>query len=362
MRALGPVARPGMVALVGMLGILTVERATAQGGPTAPVVTEQHSGTSARLQAVSAVSERVVWVSGIRATWARTLDGGATWVADSMKADAWLEFRDVHAVSADRAWLLAAGPGDSSRIYHTEDGGRHWTLQFQNRDSSAFYDAFDFWDARRGIVVGDAVRGHMVVMTTSDGGASWQPTPAQGMPPALPGEGAPAASGTCLVTRPGGRAWFSTESKSGGRVYSSLDYGRTWRVAETPMVHDKDAGVASLAMRDDLHGFAFGGRLLEPRDTSVAVVVTADGGRTWAAAARPPFTGAVYGSALLPRPEDALLVAGPRGVALAPTDNGPPRWTLVSSDNCWAVDARGGVAWAAGPSGRIIRIDVRRPR
>src|SRR5215510_1330210 len=92
---------------LSMLGILAAGRATAQGAPSAPVVSEQHSGTSTRLQAVSAVNERVVWVSGVRATWARTVDGGATWVADSMpRPDSWLEFRDVHAVSADRAWLL----------------------------------------------------------------------------------------------------------------------------------------------------------------------------------------------------------------------------------------------------------------
>src|SRR5262249_11483232 len=135
---------------LGMLAAVAVGRVSAQGATSAALLMEQHSGTSARLQAVSAVNERVVWVSGLRATWARTLDGGETWAADSMQGpDSWLEFRDVHAVSADRAWLLAAGPGDSSRIYHTEDGGRHWALQFQNRDPLAFYDALDFWDARR---------------------------------------------------------------------------------------------------------------------------------------------------------------------------------------------------------------------
>jgi photosystem II stability/assembly factor-like uncharacterized protein len=276
-----------------------------------------------------------------------------------MKApDSWLEFRDVHAVSADRAWLLAAGPGDSSRIYHTGDGGRHWTLQLQNHDWPAFYDGFDFWDARRGIVVGDAVRGHMVVMTTRDGGATWTPSPEEGMPPALPGEGAP-AGGTCIVTRHGGRAWFSTESESGGRVYASLDYGRTWSVAETPIVRGRDCGVASVAMRDDARGFALGGRLLEPRDTSVAVAVTADGGRTWAAAARPPFTGPVYGSALLGGRQDALLVTGPSGLAHARLKSEPPAWLLLSSENYWAVDASGDVAWAVGPGGSIIRIDAR---
>ena len=342
-----------------MLGILAAGQSAAQGAPPAPILTEQHSGTSARLQAVSAVNERVVWVSGIRATWARTADGGATWASDSMKTDSWIEFRDVHAVSADRAWLLASGPGDSSRIYHTEDGGRRWTLQFENHDSLAFYDAIDFWDARRGIAVGDAVRGHMTVMTTKDGGATWKSMPAEGMPPALPGEGAPAASGTCLVTRPGGRAWISTEAESGGRVYTSLDYGRTWHVAATPIVRGKDSGVASVAMRDDTQGFALGGRLLEPRDTSVAVAATTDGGRTWTEVARPPFTGPVYGSALLRGREDLLLVAGPRGLALARLCCGPPPWSLLSSDDCWAVDASGELAWAVGPGGRIIRIDAR---
>ena len=348
-----------VLALIGMLGVLAADRANARAAAPAFVVTEQRSGTSARLQAVSAVNERVVWASGVRATWARTLDGGATWVTDSMKTDSWLEFRDVFAASADRAWLLAAGPGDSSRIYHTEDGGRHWKLQFGNRDSLAFYDAFDFWDARRGIVVGDAVRGRMMILTTDDGGASWKPAPAEGMPEAVPGEGAPAASGTCLVTRPGGRAWFGTEAETGGRVYASLDYGQTWRVAETPIVRGKDSGVASVAMRDDAHGFALGGRMLLKSDTSVAVAMTADGGRTWTAAARPPFTGAVYGSAFLRAAEDVLLVAGPGGVALARLGKGSPAWSPLSSDNCWAVDVKGSVAWAVGPAGRIIRIDAR---
>jgi photosystem II stability/assembly factor-like uncharacterized protein len=138
-----------------------------------------------------------------------------------------------------------------------------------------------------------------------------------------------------------------------------LDYGRTWRVAGTPIVRGKASGIASVAMRDDAHGFALGGRLLEPSDTSVAVAATEDGGRTWAAVARPPFTGPVYGSALLRGREDVLLIAGPRGLAFARLCCGPPPWSLLSSDDYWAVDASGDVAWAVGPGGRIIRIEAR---
>ena len=43
-------------------------------------ITEQQSHTTALLQAVSAVDDSVVWVSGHQATWVRTVDGGRTWV------------------------------------------------------------------------------------------------------------------------------------------------------------------------------------------------------------------------------------------------------------------------------------------
>ncbi len=45
-----------------------------------------------------------------------------------------LDFRDVQAFSADEAYLLAAGPGDQSRIFKTVEAGNTWTLQFTNAE------------------------------------------------------------------------------------------------------------------------------------------------------------------------------------------------------------------------------------
>ena len=47
----------------------------------APTLTPQRSGTTNRLQAVSPVSARVVWASGVGGTFTVTTDGGATWRA-----------------------------------------------------------------------------------------------------------------------------------------------------------------------------------------------------------------------------------------------------------------------------------------
>ena len=91
--------------------------------PARPNVEQQRSGTSALLQAVSVVDSMVVWASGHGATWIRTVDGGRNWTASVMPGDTAQEFRDVHARDEREAWLLAAGPGDQSRIYHTDDAG-----------------------------------------------------------------------------------------------------------------------------------------------------------------------------------------------------------------------------------------------
>jgi photosystem II stability/assembly factor-like uncharacterized protein len=287
----------------------------------------------------------------------RTIDGGRTWVPGAMTgSDSALEFRDVFAVDANIAYLLAAGPGEQSRIYKTTDAGRSWQLQFMNHDSTAFYDCFDFWDARRGIAVSDAVNGRLIVIRTEDGGAHWDRVGDEGMPPALPGEGAPAASGACLVVKSRAEAWIGTEAVSGGRVYHTSDAGRHWSVAAMPVVSGQASGIAALAFRDDRHGVALGGRLLDADDRSDSVVAaTADGGLTWSHVPRPTFSGAVYGAAVVPGLDPYVVAVGPKGLDWSPDEG--RTWTNASAAAYWSVAfASRRTGWAVGPGGRIARI------
>jgi len=320
-------------------------------------ITEQESHTTALLQAVSAVDDSVVWVSGHHATWVRTIDGGRTWVPGAMTGpDSALEFRDVEAVSATTAYLLAAGPGEQSRIYKTTDAGQSWRLQFINHDSTAFYDCFGFWDATHGIAVSDAAHGKMIIIRTDDG-EHWSAVAEDGMPPALPKEGSPAAGGTCLIVGGRARAWFGTEPNA--RVYRSADQGRRWAVVTTPIVSGDAAGVATLAFRDEQHGMALGGRLLKPDDRSDSVAaVTSDGGATWTLVSRPTFSGAVYGAAVVPGVPGYVVVTGPKGLDW--TANDGRSWTSLSDSAYWAVDCSSRHAcWAVGPRGRITTITLR---
>src|SRR6476620_9864875 len=205
--------RLAMPAVFAFVGMFKATLASAQ-----ITRTEQVSGTTALLIAVSPVSERVVWVSGSRGTWLRTTDGGATWRSGRVSGADSLQFRDVYAVDSMTAYLLSIGTGPQSRIYKTRDAGEHWTLQHTNPDSAGFFDCMDFWDANHGIVIGDAIGAQVAILTTADGGATWSRVAPTSLPAALPGDGSFAASGTCLVTRPGGRAWIVASNPARARV------------------------------------------------------------------------------------------------------------------------------------------------
>lgn len=329
--------------------------------PTAVLTLQsQSSGTTALLQAVSAPSDRVAWVSGHAAAVLRTVDGGATWERITVPGAATdsLQFRDVHAVNAAVAYLLAAGPGSRSRIYKTTDGGGSWQLQFTNADSSAFYDCFAFWDASHGLVFSDAVAGHFVIRVTTDGGARWTPVPAGVLPPAQPGEGAFAASGTCVVTLGTNEAWVGTGAADTARVLRTHDGGRSWEVAATPIAGGRTSGIAALAFRDALHGMALGGDVAGADARTDNVAVTVDGGRTWRGGGRPGFSGAVYGAATVPGRPGWVVVVGPKGLAYS-TDDGAS-WTNVDTLAYWSVgfgSRRRG--WAVGPGGRITEMRLR---
>jgi photosystem II stability/assembly factor-like uncharacterized protein len=322
----------------------------------APIAVPQRSGTTALLQAVSVVDSATVWVSGHDATYARTTDGGATWTAARVPGADSLEFRDVYAVSASVAYLLAAGPGARSRIYKTLDGGRTWTLQWTNPAAKAFYDCMDFWDADRGMAVSDAVEGRIQIIVTADGGKRWRLLSEQSLPAAQPGEGAFAASGTCLVARPPATAWIGTGSAAIARVLRTTDRGRIWTSVPTPMPAGASAGVTSLAFRDNAHGVAAGGDIAQPLQHSNNVWFTTDGGSTWSPGAQPPFPGAIYGTAWVPGArQPAAVIVGPGGAAFS-RDAGSS-WIALDTLGYWAVGfASPRAGWAVGPNGRITKL------
>ena len=186
----------------------------------------QQSGTRRRLRGVSAVSRQVAWASGARGSVLRTVDGGSTWQSLTVPGAGELDFRDVHAATDRTAHVLSIGAGELSGIYQTTDAGATWTQPFRNDDAKGFLDAIGFWKSSSGLAQGDPVDGKFLIVATDDSGKSWSRVMAGDMPPALPGEGAFAASGTCLVVQGDRKAWFGTGGAAVARVFRSTDRGR----------------------------------------------------------------------------------------------------------------------------------------
>jgi photosystem II stability/assembly factor-like uncharacterized protein len=267
-------------------------------------------------------------------------------VPDSEK----LDFRDVEAFGETTAYLLSAGPGEDSRIYKTTDGGKTWALQFKNSEPDAFFDAMAFWDDKHGIALSDPVKGQFQLIVTDDGGTNWKQLTPKNLPPALPKEGAFAASGTSLVTHGENDVWFCTGGAKTARVFHSNDRGQNWSVSETPTIAGADsAGIFSIAFRDRNHGLIVGGDYRKPNDTGANAAITADGGKTWTPIDKPfPFRSGVAWA------KDRWVAVRTSGSHFS-QDNGAT-WKLLDRENYNSVGFTStGEGWAVGPKGRIAK-------
>jgi photosystem II stability/assembly factor-like uncharacterized protein len=362
------------------------------------------------LRGASAVSRNIAWASGTHGTYLRTADAGRTWIPAQVPGAATLDFRAVAAFSADEAFLMSAGPGDQSRIYHTTDAGKTWQLQFTNTNSKGFFDSMVFWDRTHGIVLGDPIpdesgKVKFELLMTNDG-QTWTHIPPSQLPPALEGEGAFAASNSCIAiltnrivipseardpgfagatnadasaTPPPAQAgksgasaprelsekngastldphiWFATGGRA-ARVFHSPDRGQTWQVFDTPIVHGPDsAGIFSIAFRDQTHGVIAGGDYKHPDQDGPNLAFTTDAGKTWTLS---PISPQFYYSAVAydrkSKSKDRLFLVGSKSVYdLRPPKNLTPIANKSSLQfNAISPFPEGG-AQVVGPKGAI---------
>jgi photosystem II stability/assembly factor-like uncharacterized protein len=333
-----------LAALCGLVGV-----SLASAGTRGFAWHDTPTGSAARLRGLSAVSSTTAWASGSLGTVLRTTDRGETWQQVGPPGTQDLQFRDIEAFDADHAVILSIGPGSDSRIYVTADGGQTWALTFVNPDPNAFFDCMTFYDSRRGLALSDPPDGlHFRVIATDDGGLSWHVTGAQ-MPEALPGEFAFAASGQCITTDHGRRAWFGTGGAAQARVFRSDDGGASWSVAPTPLNSGPTAGIFALAFRGQQHGLAVGGDFLAETASPDNFARTADGGSSWnLLPAAPPE----YRSGATWLDGHTALAVGPSGSDVS-TDAGAT-WQRFDDGSLDTVDcARPTACWASGANGRV---------
>ncbi len=341
-----------------------------------PTLTPQQSGTTQLLIAVSPVNARVVWAAGAGGTYTVTSDGGTTWRSGVVPGAENLQFRDVQGVSDQVAYLMSIGNNTGDfRIYKTEDGGAHWTVQFQNKTVNAFYDCFAFWTPDRGITHSDSVSGVFPDIRTTDG-MTWHSI-ASNMPPALAGEASFSSSGTCIATEGQRNAWITTGGASIARILATRDGGDSWTAYDTPLVSNASAGGFSVAFRDPWHGIVGGGDLAT--NSAAQAATSDDGGKTWKLTRKPPIPGAIFCLAYVHgretdddrdsedhgrRDHDRTVVITTEtqpnfssGAAAWSPDEGQTWFSLPEVSGYWAVAfANPEAGWFVGNNGQILQI------
>ena len=310
------------------------------------------SGTTAELRGLSVVSASVAWASGARGTVLRMSDG-AQWQAISVPGAEKLDFRDIHAVSANVALVMSAGPGDASRIMRTLDGGKTWREVALNSYKEGFWDSMAFWDANNGIVFGDPVDGKFQVYVTADGGATWREVKAAGLE-SQKDEGAFAASGTALTVQGSRDVWIATGGAQTARVLRSSDRGMTWRAASLPIpAAAPGKGIFSVGFFDAKNGMAVGGDYKQPQLEGINGARTTDGGATWQPVSVLP-TG--YMSVVVPvTGTTRSLVAGGLAGSGFSVDGGQS-WKALDRTPVNTVGfATPATGWAVGPKGLVMK-------
>lgn len=320
-------------------------------------VTIQHLESPAKtlFQAISYVDENAVWVSGHKGMFMRSKDGGGTWDVFQHPTGDTLQFRDLYALSEDKVILMTSGEGSQSRIFSFAQDSI-WKEHFVMNDASGFIDAMDFWDNQNGIVYGDAIDNYPYILLTKDGGESWQRADTTNMPKAGKGEGGFAASGTCLITRPKGKAWIATGAGGNCRVLSTQDYGKTWQTASSPLVKGDAAGNTSISMVGN-KGFLVGGDLAKSKAYTKNVAFSEDEGKAWDLASTPVTKGAFYcGDLVNVGNEWFAFACGPKGLDY--TQDFGKTWTQLDTLNYWAVGFYKNKGLAIGRDNKILRIVV----
>jgi photosystem II stability/assembly factor-like uncharacterized protein len=230
-------------------------------------------------------------------------------------------------------------------------------LQFANTDPDVFLDAMTFRDRTHGVAFSDSVNGQFVILTTSNG-RTWERIPAERLPPALPGEGAYAASGT-NVAMAAGRIWIGTTA---GRVLRSADEGRTWTVSNTGLATGKASGIFSIAFRDAQHGVVVGGDYQQEAAAIDNVAWTSDGGTTWTLAKERGLSGfrsVVAFVAAGSGSKSGLIAIGPLGADWSDDDGRTWRTVEAAGFDTFSAARDGRIGWAAGAGGRISRWSTR---
>ena len=333
--------------------ILFVSSASAQKVELLHVDTK----TDASFRGLSVINDSIAWVSGSKGTVGITINGGKDWAFLQVKGFEQCDFRSIYAFNAKDA--VIANAGYPAYILHTSDGGATWQKVYENNNTAVFIDGIDFWDRKHGVVYGDPINNHMLLLSTHDGGESWYEHPAEECPLMSQGEASFAASGTAIRCMPRRTVIIATGGKV-SRLLVSKNRGGKWESVSTPILQGAaSTGVFTFLPIDKKFWIIAGGDYKNDSLSKANLFLTGDAGTSWHA---PASTTRGYRECLADISSGnvyALLAAGPGGIDIS-YDNGND-WIPLSDEKQFHVvkkSREGNLIIAAGGQGKVSVLKI----
>ena len=235
---------------------------------------------------ISIVDENTAWLTGYDGSgggtypkdFARTTDGGTTWVAmNAEEIPSAALMSDIAALDGNTAYIITApssGGPTSNGIWKTTDGGTTWVKYSGSifSASASFANHIYFWDENNGYSGGDPVNNKFEMYNTTDGGATWNAITTAPAP-----QNANEFTYVGIKEVVGDNIWLGTST---GRILHSTDRGVTWNAYISPALDFggviTEGSTASFAFSDANNG------IMITDDSDVYnMYVTTDGGATW---------------------------------------------------------------------------------
>lgn len=231
------------------------------------------------IRAIEIIDDTSIWFAGSNGIYGKIINGKVQIDSINKENGKNLNFRSIAFNGKDIFLLSIENPAILYKINPFKKNAKPIQV-YRESHPKVFYDSMKFINESNGIAMGDPTGECLSVITTSDAGNTWKKIKCEDLPKIFKGEAAFAASNTNISIYNNNVWMVSGGMKS--RIFHSIDFGKTWKVYQTPVVQGKNmTGIFSVDFYDENYGIIMGGNWEEKSNFNATKALTIDGGKTW---------------------------------------------------------------------------------
>ncbi len=304
---------------------------TAQQNPS--ITIKPLLNTKSNFRAIAVLNDSTVWFAN---------SSGKVGQVSINKSLAYYTFKDsftkhFRAIGSTKEALFALTIESPARLYkfRKNNFSQPAQLVYSEKHPKAFYDAMQFLDNKTGIAMGDPTDKCLSIISSNDGGNTWQKKPCSDLPKSSDGEAAFAASNTNIATYKN-TVWIATGGLK-SRIFISKNKGKSFKVYDTPFIQGKaTTGIYSMAFYNAKNGFICGGDYTDKNAKLNNKALTTNGGKTWQIVANNTLPGYISCVQYIPNSNGKKLMAvSTKGIYYS--KNSGKNWVKLSDKGFYTI-------------------------